>query len=255
MFPNVQFVMTTHSPLFVLGLQEALGEDRFDLYLLPSGNQINPEEFGEFEEAYHAFRNTRKYLRDLRIAVEKADKAIVFVDGDTDVKYLTRASELLGYQHELSQIELRASGGDQNLRNAWKALKGPAIRGLVRRMVVLLHDCDSSVGDEDGEKVFRRKIQLLTDHPIFLGMENLFSRRTIERAKENKSAFIDIDPARTKTVRGENVEVPEKWTVNEDEKTNLCTWICDNGSADDFKDFQEVFELLKRIPGLFQPRQ
>ena len=62
MFPNIQFVITSHSPLFVLGLQKILGKDGFDLYLLPEGSPIEPEEFGEFEKAYSVFQNTRTYL-------------------------------------------------------------------------------------------------------------------------------------------------------------------------------------------------
>ena len=255
MFPNVQFVITSHSPLFVLGLHNTLGKDGFDLYLLPEGKQIEPEEFGEFEGAYHAFRNTRTYISDVRAAVEEADKPIVFVDGVTDVKYLTRASEVLGFQHELSKIELRAGGGEANLKNAWNALKSPAIRGLIQHMVVLVHDCDSTVGDVDGDKVVRRRIQLMDKHPIMEGIENLFPRNTIERAQAHKAAFVDIDPARTKTVRGEDIDVPERWTINEDEKTNLCNWICDNGSVEDFETFHVVFGLLGEIAGLFLPRQ
>ena len=45
MFPKVQFIMTTHSPLFVLGMSRAFGEDGFALYRLPQGLQISPEEF------------------------------------------------------------------------------------------------------------------------------------------------------------------------------------------------------------------
>ena len=253
MFPNVQFVVTSHSPLFVLGLSNALGKDGFDLYLLPAGKQIEPEEFGEFEEAYHAFRNTRRYISDVRAAVEEADKPIVFVDGSTDVRYLTRASEVLGYQYELSQIELRAGGGDANLKGAWNALKSPAIRSLIQHMVVLVHDCDSRVGDVDGDKVVRRRIPLIDEHPIKEGIENLFSRNTIERARAYKAAFIDIDPARTKTVRGKGTDVPERWTVNEDEKTNLCNWICDNGSVEDFGSFRMLFDQLTEVAGLCPP--
>ncbi len=254
MFPNVQFVVTSHSPLFVLGLNNALGKDGFDLYLLPGGKQIEPEEFGEFEEAYHAFRSTRTYISDVRAAVEEADKPIVFVDGSTDVKYLTRASEVLGYQHELSQVELKAGGGDANLKSVWNALKSPAIRGLIQHMVVLVHDCDSSVGDVDGDKVVRRRIPLIDEHPIMEGIENLFSQKTIERARTHKAAFIDIDPARIKTVRGKGIEVPERWTVNEDEKTNLCNWICDNGSVEDFDSFRMLFDQLAEVAGLFPPK-
>ena len=45
MFPKVQFIVTTHSPLFVLGMHKAFGEDGFGLYQLPRGHQISPEEF------------------------------------------------------------------------------------------------------------------------------------------------------------------------------------------------------------------
>ena len=42
MFPNVQFIVTTHSPLFVLGMKNVFGEDGFGLYQLPHGGQIDP---------------------------------------------------------------------------------------------------------------------------------------------------------------------------------------------------------------------
>ena len=251
-FPNVQFVVTSHSPLFVLGLQNALGEDGFNLYLLPQGNQISAEEFGEFEKAYRAFRGTRRYLADFRAAVESADKPIVFVDGPIDVKYLRRAAELLDLQHKLCQVELRAGGGDGNLKKAWSALGTATIRGLVRHMVVLLHDCDSRVDEKDGDNVFRRKIEMIDENPIRVGIENLFASHTIERAMTHKAAFVDIDPARTMTVRGEEVDMPESWTINKDEKTNLCDWLCSDGSAEDFESFRVVFDILGRIEGLFQ---
>ena len=39
MFPKIQFIVTTHSPLFVLGMHKAFGEDGFALYRLPQGQQ------------------------------------------------------------------------------------------------------------------------------------------------------------------------------------------------------------------------
>ena len=35
MFPRVQFIVTTHSPLFILGMQETFGKHGFSLYRLP----------------------------------------------------------------------------------------------------------------------------------------------------------------------------------------------------------------------------
>ena len=65
MFPKVQFIVTTHSPLFVLGMDNVFGEDGFALYRLPQGQQISPEEFSEFGNAYQAFIETSKFSNDM----------------------------------------------------------------------------------------------------------------------------------------------------------------------------------------------
>lgn len=251
-FPNVQFVLTSHSPLFVLGLRKTLGENGFDLHLLPQGIQVSPEEFGEFEKAYQVFRDTEAFLTDIRLAVENASMPLVFVDGETDVKYLKRASEVLGLQHVLNDLELRAGGGEAKLKSAWKSLRTSSTLGLIHHKVVIIHDCDSRSDCSDIENVFRRKIPFIDEHPIKTGIENLFSFATIEKAKAFKPAFIDIDPCRTKISRGEEVNIPASWTVNEDEKTNLCDWICENATEKDFRDFEAVFDLLNEIPDLYR---
>ena len=40
-----------------------------------------------------------------------------------------------------------------------------------------------------------------------------------------------------------------EYSRGEDEKTNLCDWICENGTADDLQHFQAVFELLEEALG------
>ena len=72
MFPKVQFIVTSHSPLFVLGMKRVFGDDGFGLYLLPQGQRISSEEFSEFGEAYKAFIETRKFSNDMRVAIENA---------------------------------------------------------------------------------------------------------------------------------------------------------------------------------------
>ena len=105
MFPRVQFVVTTHSPLFVLGLQNIFEEDGFGLYRLPQGQKIGPEEFGEFDDAYQAFKRTNTHSAEIGAQVEKAKKPLVFVDGTIDIKYLTRAAELLALIAKSSKHE------------------------------------------------------------------------------------------------------------------------------------------------------
>ena len=243
MFPNIQFVVATHSPLFVLGMQRSFGEDGFALYRLPEGQRISPEEFGEFGDAYQAFTETVRFSNDIRAAIEETQKPIVFVEGTTGQKYIHRASQLLGQESILEKVEVRDGGGTGDLKKIWKSW----LPDLVPQKVVLLFDCEEQLSPDDKGNLLRRTIPLQSNSPIHKGIENLFGKETLERACQYKSEFIDVDPEYMRTVRGELQVVPEKWAVNVDEKTNLCDWLCDNGTQEDFQDFQVVFELLKDL--------
>ena len=245
-FPNVQFVVTTHSPLFILGMKKIFGEDGFALHCLPSGQQISPEEFSEFESAYQTFTATGKFSEDIQKEIEAAQKPVVFVDGTTDVKYLERASELLGQEALLGEVHLRDAGGGGNLGNIWKKTT-PILADVLPQKVVLLHDCDDEAASQDKGNLIRRTIPMQSDHPIRKGIENLFGKAVLQRALEQKPAFIDIDRERTKMERGKEIAVPERWSINKDEKTNLCHWLCENGAEDDFQHFEVIFQLLQDI--------
>ena len=244
MFPKVQFIVTTHSPLFVLGMQKAFGEDGFGLYRLPRGQQISPEEFSEFGEAYQALTATRTFNDDVRAAIENSQKPIVFVEGKTGKKYLQRAAQLLGQESILQQVDVKDGGGDKDLTNLWKHFKAP-LPSIILQRVLLLYDCDVNIEPRNRGNLYRRSITRQPNNPLAKGIENLFPKATLDKALQYKPAFIDIDPGRTKTIRGEPHPVPEEWTINEKEKTNLCNWLCEHGTLEDFQSFQLVFEMLK----------
>ena len=250
MFPKVQFLITSHSPLFILGLQEELGDGSFQLYKLPGGQEIRPEEFEEFGEAYRAFRQTMTFAADIRGAIEESQGPIVFVDGETDVLYLRRAAELLGFEEVLKSIELRPGGGDARANAAWKALGGELIGSVVTRKVIFLHDCDSEVVNSDRGAIIRRKVECIDENPIKRGIENLFKKSTLEKAIQYKPAFIDITRSYSQKVRGVEEVIPERWAVNRDEKMNLCRWLCENGVEEDFEGMQIIFEMLRTMLGL-----
>ena len=248
MFPRVQFIVTTHSPLFVLGLAQTYGEDGFALYRMPQGHQISPEEFSEFGDAYRAFATTSTFSDDIRTAVRDAQSPILYMEGKTDVQYLIRAADLLGQNPTLDAIEVDEREGGGNLKKIWEAVKNLPV-SIVPRKVVLLHDCDYEGPDQTEENRFRRTIPHQSEHPIEKGIENLFGKATLEKALDYKPEFIDIAEAHQEKVRGKVQAIPEKWVVNEDEKTNLCNWLCENGNADDFQLFQVIFDMLEEALG------
>lgn len=245
MFPNVQFVVTTHSPLFVLGMSTVFGEDGFALYRLPDGHRIDPEEFGEFGKAYDAFSSTSKFSDDVRLAVKNAQRPMLYMEGETDILYLRRAAELLGHEVVVEGVDLREGGGDR-LKGVWKAVS-VLPEELVPRSVVVLFDCDYAGAPEDKGHRFRRKIPPQEGHPLNKGIENLFDKATLGKAQKSKPAFIDVAEAHNFTKRGETVQIQEEWMINQNEKTNLCEWLCQNGTAEDFRHFEVVFDLLRQL--------
>ena len=191
MFPKVQFVFATHSPLVVLGMQKVFGEDGFDLYRLPRGHKISPEEFSEFGDAYRAFTTTSLFANDIRTAIETAQKPIVFVEGATDKKYLEKAAALLGREALLDKIGIQDGRGSPELGKIWNSFKSP-LADIIRHKVVLLFDSDTNKLNKNEGNIFQRVIPWQDDTPLRKGIENLFETFTVEKARQNKQEFIDV---------------------------------------------------------------
>ena len=148
----------------------------------------------------------------------------------------------------LEKIEIRGGNGAPGLKNIWNGI-GKLPPNFVPQKVVLLYDCEYEGEPKNEGNMFKRTIPQESNHPIEKGIENLFSKKTLERACKYKLEFIDIDPEREKRRRGEMITVAEEWTINEDEKTNLCDWLCENGTKEDFQYFSRIFDLLQEILG------
>lgn len=95
LFPKVQFIITSHSPLFLLGMREVFNDGGFDLYEMPYGKKIEAEDFSEFEHAYDAMTTTQAFRAKIRKAIQDRslanEKALIITEGATDWKHMKRA--------------------------------------------------------------------------------------------------------------------------------------------------------------------
>ncbi len=245
MFPKIQFIITTHSPLFVLGMNRVFGENGFALYRLPQGQLISPEEFSEFGDAYQAFTATRRFIDDMQTVIEKTQRPIVFVEGTTDLLYIKKASKLLGKEAVLENLDLKDGGGKGKLTKIWRDSVSP-LTNLLPPKVLLLFDCDA--GKRNGEKgnLVQRSIPLQVQNPIQKGIENLFCKSTLETARESKAAsFITAEEHGGTNEKGNPITIPETWTIPDSEKRNFCDWLCQNGTSEDFQHFYLIFDLIE----------
>ncbi|MCF4099729.1 AAA family ATPase [Maritalea mediterranea] len=246
LFPRVQFIITTHSPLFLLGMKETYGSDGFQLLNLPEGEEIDVERFSEFESAYKYLKDSATFQDEIRKNLDEAVKFTLYVEGDTDIDYLNTAANLLGKTEVLDRFELINAGGQSNLDKVWKAYNSK-LAEAIRTKWVLLYDCDTQKSHASNKNILFRRVVPQQNHKINKGIENLFSDNTIMKARKSKPEFIDIVGKHTIVDRGNETTVPEKWSINVNEKRNLCDWFCENGDVDDFKNFLAVFDMLEEI--------
>jgi len=245
LFPKVQFIITTHSPLFILGMKREFGEDGFEIRNMPSGEIITTERFSEFENAYSILKNTEKFDKDMNQQVKESQKPIVFVEGDYDIRYIKKASKLFGKEELIEKVTFIDADGYKNLNNIWNH-KSNLFNAIPQNML-LLYDCDTKVKNGQKDKIYRSILPYMEENHLDRGIENLFPKSTIEKAIEYKKAFIDYTAETKQTKRGIETIIPEKYDVNPDEKGNLCNWLCENGTKEDFIHFDKVFDIFEEF--------
>ena len=105
LFPRVQFIITTHSPLFLLGMEEEFGTDGYVIYQMPEGKEITAERFSEFQKAYKYLTQTETYEKEIEKAIsEHTQKMLVVTEGSTDWKHLKAAFNELSSKAEYKDI-------------------------------------------------------------------------------------------------------------------------------------------------------
>lgn len=106
-FPNVQFIFTTHSPFFLLGMAES-GE--IDIHNFPIGSRIAPEEFVEFQSSYDLFISKNEQFRnryeELKRNSESETKPLIITEGKTDWKHLKFALKTLISKGQCTSLDV-----------------------------------------------------------------------------------------------------------------------------------------------------
>lgn len=119
LFPGVQFIISSHAPLFLLGMQDQFGDDGFEVYEMPGCQKISTEEFSEFRAAYSYYEDTRMaqtYIKEkIERQIKAIDRALIVTEGPTDWMHLKHAWEMLqadysGLQGKFTFYEFQTTG-------------------------------------------------------------------------------------------------------------------------------------------------
>jgi len=107
LFPKVQFIITTHSPLFLLGMDEQYGKDGYCIYQMPKAEIISSECFTEFQNAYAYMSCTERYQSEIRNAIyNKHNKTLIVTEGATDWRHLKAALRFFHNQQVYNDLDI-----------------------------------------------------------------------------------------------------------------------------------------------------
>ncbi len=245
MFPKVQFIVSSHSPLFLLGMEKRFGLDRVKILEMPEARRISSERYTEFGKAFKFYQKTEHFEEEAKRRFADGTRPLVLTEGPLDVNYIRHALDMLGKDELLNSLDIEfvgieddggktRYGGDtwlNNLRSTYEA--NPT---LYHRPILLLYDCDTEKPSEQIEKLWVRSIQKNNENSaVPKGIENLFPIKFFDEEFEFRNEYY----SRTSKDDGGHVENLDK--------PKFCDWICENGSVEDFEKFDRVVEIIKEF--------
>ena len=83
--------MSSHSPLFLLGMEDKFGADKVSILELPKATPINSEKYTEFGKAFEYFQSTENFRIEIEKRFAKGTIPLVLTEGSLDVRYIQHA--------------------------------------------------------------------------------------------------------------------------------------------------------------------
>ncbi len=239
LFPKVQFIVSSHSPLFLLGMDRMYGPDGFTILELPTGSRISSERFTEFGKAFEYYQNTESFKEQIEQRFMEGNKPLVLTEGTSDVRYVQTALALLGKEDLLNSFDIEPVGmeggnqprpGGSSGLNRFKNVYESKV-SLFHRPVLLLYDWDAGKPDDQVERLWVRSIPRNTENnKVNKGIENLFPAELFDDCFYCE--YPGDDGGYTKRLN----------------KKKFCDWICEKRKkVDDFEKFDKIVESLEEF--------
>ena len=238
LFPKVQFIVSSHSPLFLLGMEKRFGLDKVTILEMPEAKRINSERYSEFGRAFEYIQSTERFEEKIKERFAAGTKPLVLTEGSLDPRYIKAALARLEEEELLNSFDIdfvgmedekgTHYGGDKGLnhfRNIYEANSS-----LFHRPILLLYDCDTQKPNEQIGELWVRSIPKNVENTkVKKGIENLLREDLFEEKFYCESPTDDGGYAKRL------------------DKSKFCDWMCENGSDVDFAKFDSVAQILKEF--------
>jgi hypothetical protein len=240
MFPRVQFIISSHSPLFALGMKNKFSEGGFTLLNMPDGKHIPVERYDDFLNAFMYFEHTETFERKIEELSRICGRPLILCEGETDPRYLLKAAQVLGFCRLTHDVEIdwvgtnatggAKGGGKNNLNDAWKFLTNNP--SLVNRQIVLLYDADAQKPEVDEGRLHIRTLQTNPLNDQAKGVENLLPVEVLEDRFYHDERSLSGTTQITKRIL---------------DKSGLCSHLCETAESKVFEGFRTSLVKLDQL--------
>lgn len=120
LFPNVQFIIASHSPFLSMGLAEGLSNrtkivdlDSFGITRDPTTNEL-------YSEVYEMMVNDSNRIREeyikLKDQIKQGNIPLIVTEGKTDIQHIRKAKKVINIVQEFDYFNVPADWGDSKLK-------------------------------------------------------------------------------------------------------------------------------------------
>lgn len=213
MFPNIQFVVSSHSPFLGLGLEEAESLSYKILDLDNGGITCPPQDNEPFREAYDTMIQQNKRFvdrcRELEERIHKATQPFIITEGKSDWKHLKaamRALDISDSDLDIEFYEFEDTLGDtellQLLKDYSRISQNKKIIGIfdrdnfsnLRSKGKELHiDLESQIYVDFGHNVYAFAIPLVHEdiYGVDISIEHYYKKECLTKeTKDGKRLFL-----------------------------------------------------------------
>lgn len=202
LFPRIQFIISSHSPFFLLGMKQKFGEKCTFLSMPDGSTMTNVEDFEEIQKCYEMLNtNHNELLASLQSTKEKLrelQKPLIITEGKTDWKHIKAAidhfkNEKLFTDLDIDFLEYENDFGDNKLETLLENLS----KVSNTHKIIGIFDSDTKIGKKYkspinfGNKVFGICLPDNPKYPNGISIEFLYDDNDIKKTtKDGKRLFI-----------------------------------------------------------------
>ena len=152
LFPNIQFIVSSHSPFLNMGLADEAMErtqimdlDNNGIVCEPTNNDLYKEVYEMMITENHRFAS--KY-KDLKAKVESINKPLIITEGKTDWKHFKAALTYFKEKKEYEDVEIEICEYNENMgdQELDKILSAYAKMPITPHQIIGIFDCDEGNG-------------------------------------------------------------------------------------------------------------